>query len=170
MDGILRRRSMMQAEETTEVWEDVSSVSASQWTEHPNWSVSGGTFTCNPTIKNWNYRISATHLKYQWGNIKNTAKKVKIEFDYTITGMVSGDQFAVSYGLFSGKSNGNRQAFKSLQRIEENGSGHYSAIASPIEFTNGTINDSHWLGTSMYAYASSGSHFEISNITMEVCF
>lgn len=167
MDGILRRRSMMQAEETTEVWENVSN---SATPGHVNWAVSGDSYIATPTSMNWNYRLYATNLKYKW-SVAKTARKFRLSFDYSITGLSGTNaRLAPSIGTYSDTGGGTRMSFVSGTPIYTDGEGHYVFECEPSDLVSGAaLNDNHYLGGTTYAYSSGGT-FTIRNYLLEVLF
>ena len=167
MDGILRRRSLMQAEEITEVWENASNSSTPG---RYNWAVSGDSYIATPTAMNWSYRLYATSLKYKW-SVAKTARKFRLSFDYSITGLSgTGARLAPSIGTYTDNGGGTRMSYASVPSINTDGEGHYVFECEPSDLVLGAaLNDNHYLGASIYAYSSGGT-FTIRNYLLEVLF
>ena len=168
MDLIMRRREMMKS--ITRTWDDISNNNYLLWARGSRVDVTGQSIYFYPNSLGYGQTLTTNNLKYRWGEIKNGI--LHFACDYILSGIVSGGNvpFAIAtYNIQNPTSTTTRQAYGSIARLTEDGTGHIDVEIACQNLTfDGTLNDNHYFGSRIYAHTGANSTLYLSNIVFEV--
>lgn len=135
-------------------------------------TVTNNVFSCSCNNLGWDYCVVVRDLTFRQYEAKEL--DIVVEFDYQITGLVSGgyiDVRSCTYGSGTQNPTGNTAttSYKVLYQVGNGQTGDLSGHikigpTSILPSTSGTFSDSDWSGLKMFAHTGAGSTVQISNV------